>query len=290
MDKEELKEFAIGDEKLPETTEVSSSTDELDNFDFSDDKGFDIDKYHELINFLKKSEATDEMKEKIKLEEAKNIISSTAKEFLGEEFVNQYSKEEDNLINLIKKFDPNLEEVKKMTEEQKDKIYDIAQYLFNNFQKKLNQLNFHFPVDNEERKFIFNVFKNKIEYDQNEVFQLDELKNNYLDIDFKNDNGIYNTYINVNDLIVFYHLFSKYKVKGITNEFYNFIQILKKIGERIKLFNAYNVVIQRLSNDFQLWGGNLSFEENITGKVIEPVKGEQILNDVNSSEPLILKS
>lgn len=290
MDKEELKEFAIGDEKLPETTEVSSSTDELDNFDFSDDKGFDIDKYHELINFLKKSEATDEMKEKIKLEEAKNIISSTAKEFLGEEFVNQYSKEEDNLINLIKKFDPNLEEVKKMTEEQKDKIYDIAQYLFNNFQKKLNQLNFHFPVDNEERKFIFNVFKNKIEYDQNEVFQLDELKNNYLDIDFKNDNGIYNTYINVNDLIVFYHLFSKYKVKGITNEFYNFIQILKKIGERIKLFNAYNVVIQRLSNDFQLWGGNLSFEENITGKVIEPEKGEQILNDVNSSEPLILKS
>lgn len=290
MDKEELKEFAIGDEKLPETTEVSSSTDELDNFDFSDDKGFDIDKYHELINFLKKSEATDEMKEKIKLEEAKNIISSTAKEFLGEEFVNQYSKEEDNLINLIKKFDPNLEEVKKMTDEQKDKIYDIAQYLFNNFQKKLNQLNFHFPVDNEERKFIFNVFKNKIEYDQNEVFQLDELKNNYLDIDFKNDNGIYNTYINVNDLIVFYHLFSKYKVKGITNEFYNFIQILKKIGERIKLFNAYNVVIQRLSNDFQLWGGNLSFEENITGKVIEPEKGEQILNDVNSSEPLILKS
>lgn len=290
MDKEELKEFAIGDEKLPETTEVSSSTDELDNFDFSDDKGFDIDKYHELINFLKKSEATDEMKEKIKLEEAKNIISSTAKEFLGEEFVNQYSKEEDNLINLIKKFDPNLEEVKKMTEDQKDKIYDIAQYLFNNFQKKLNQLNFHFPINIEERKFIYNVFKNKIEYDQNEVFQLDELKNNYLDIDFKNDNGIYNTYINVNDLIVFYHLFSKYKVKGITNEFYNFIQILKKIGERIKLFNAYNVVIQRLSNDFQLWGGNLSFEENITGKVIEPVKGEQILNDVNSSEPLILKS
>lgn len=290
MDKEELKEFAIGDEKLPETTEVSSSTDELDNFDFSDDKGFDIEKYHELINFLKKSEATDEMKEKIKLEEAKNIISSTAKEFLGEEFVNQYSKEEDNLINLIKKFDPNLDEVKKMTEEQKDKIYDIAQYLFNNFQKKLNQLNFHFPVDNEERKFIFNVFKNKIEYDQNEVFQLDELKNNYLDVEFKNENGVYNTYINVNDLIVFYHLFSKYKVKGITNEFYNFIQILKKIGERIKLFNAYNVVIQRLSNDFQLWGGNLSFEENITGKVIEPVKGEQILNDVNSSEPLILKS
>lgn len=290
MDKEELKEFAIGDEKLPETTEVSSSTDELDNFDFSDDKGFDIDKYHELINFLKKSEATDEMKEKIKLEEAKNIISSTAKEFLGEEFVNQYSKEEDNLINLIKKFDPNLEEVKKMTEDQKDKIYDIAQYLFNNFQKKLNQLNFHFPINIEERKFIYNVFKNKIEYDQNEVFQLDELKNNYLDIDFKNDNGIYNTYINVNDLIVFYHLFSKYKVKGITNEFYNFIQILKKIGERIKLFNAYNVVIQRLSNDFQLWGGNLSFEENITGKVIEPEKGEQILNDVNSSEPLILKS
>lgn len=290
MDKEELKEFAIGDENIS-SSEVVSSTDELDSFNFSTDKDFDIEKYHELINFLKKGESTDEMKEKIKLEEAKNIISANAKNFLGEKFVDEYTKEEENLINLIKKFDPNLDKVKKMTEEQKDKIYDIAQYLFNNFQKKLNQLNFHFPLTNDEKKFIFAVIKNKLEYDQNEVFQLDELKKNYLDVDFTSADGIHQTFINVNDLIVFYHLFSKYKVKGITTEFYNFIEILKKIGERIKLFNAYNVVVQRLSNDFQLWGGNLSFEENITGKVVEPDLGNsEIINDVNTSKPLTLKS
>ena len=182
---------------------------------------------------------------------------------------------------MIKKFDPNLDEVRALSEVQKDKIYEIAQYLFNSFQKKLNDITFNFPLTNDERKFVFNVFTNKLEYDQNEVFQLKEIKDNYLDKKFEKDaNGDFITYINVNDLIVFYHLISKYKVKGITKEHFDYLQILTKIGERIKLFNAYNVVVQRLSNDFQLWGGSLDVEGELVGKALEPtgsvtVNGEE---------------
>jgi hypothetical protein len=280
MDNTELKDFVLDTEVIKEATiqfETVASTDELDNFDFSSDKEFNIDEYHELVSTLKQADPDDDMKELIKLQEAKNIIEKHAKEFLNAEFVDKFHQEEDNLFNMIKKFDPNIDAVRKMTEEQHDKIYIIAQYLFNSYQKKLNDLTFHFPLTNDERKFVYHVFRNKLEYDQNEVFQLKDVKENYLDKDFeKNSDGIYDTYINVNDLIIFYHLISKYKVKGINQEHYDYLQILTKIGERIKLFNAYNVVIQRLSNEFRLWGGSLDVEGDLVGKVIEPSTAEKV--------------
>jgi hypothetical protein len=273
MDNTELRDFVL-DEAVEnkEDYTVVSSTEELDNFDFTSDKEFNIDEYHELVATLKEEEEQDEsMKELVKLREAKNIIEQNAKTFLDPVFVDKWNQEEQNLINMIKKFDPNIDSVRALSEQQKDKIYEIAQYLFNSFQKKLNDITFSFPLTNDERKFIFNVFKNKLEYDQNEVFQLKDIKTNYLDVDFKKgEDGNYMTFINVNDLIIFYHLISKYKVKGITQEHYDFLQILTKIGERIKLFNAYNVVVQRLSTDFQMWGGALDVEGELVGKTLDP--------------------
>lgn len=292
MDNTELKDFAledviVDDKIINDDNNIVASSDELETFDFTSEKEFDIEQFHEMVTMLRKEESDESMKELVKLQEAKNVIEKDAKVFLNPDFVDKYTQEELNLINMIKKFDPNLEFVRNMTEQQKDKIYEIAQYLFNSFQKKLNELTFHFPLTNEERKFVFNVFRNKLEYDQNEIFQLKEVKDNYLDKEFeKGANGEFDTYINVNDLIIFYHLISKYKVKGITQEHYDYLQILSKIAERIKLFNAYNVVVQRLSNDFQLWGGALSVEgELVAGQVLEP--GE-VLNDVTTSEPLQL--
>lgn len=283
MDNTELKDFAIDGANV-EDVQIVSSTDELDNFDFASDQPFDIDRNYELISALKKEDEDEAMKALIKLREAKNIIEKDAKTFLSAEFVDMYNKEEENLLNMIKKYDPNIDEIRAMSEEEKDKIYHIAQYLFNVYQKKLNDLIFFFPLTKEEVKFVFNVFRNKLEYDQNEVFQLKDIKENYLDKEFtKQDDGNYMTYINVNDLIIFYHLISKYKVKGITQEHYDYLSILTKVGERIKLFNAYNVVVQRLSEDFQLWGGNLSVEGELVGKAVEPNLGSVIINDIAST-------
>ncbi len=284
---EESKNIIINDALMSDDCQMASSTDDLEKFDFSTEKEFDIEGYHELIETLKENTEDDSMKELVKLNEAKNIIEKSAKEFLDPDFVDKYAQEERNLMNMIKKFDPNLEEVKKLTEKQKDKIYDIAQYLFNGFQKKLNELTFIFPLTNDERKFIFNVFNNKLEYDQNEVFQLKDLKDNYLDMDFKqNENKEYITYINVNDIIIFYHLIAKYKVKGINKDHYEYLQVLTKIGERIKLFNAYNVVVQRLSNDFQIWGGALSIDGDLVGNSEPEIKpeGEVVVVDKEAGE------
>ena len=46
---------------------------------------------------------------------------------------------------------------------------------------------------------------------------------------------------------------------------------MTKIGERMKLFNAYNIWVQRLSNDFQSWGGSLTVDDS----VVNPDKSEE---------------
>lgn len=279
----ELKEVL---NEIEPTSEISSDT--IENFDFSSEKEFDIDQSFELISFLRGKEKTDEQKEIIKLKEAKNIISEAGK-FIGQDFVDDFNKKEENLINLIKRYDPNKELVQNMSELEKDKIYEIAQYLFNEYQKGLNRMTFDFPLSVQEHKFIMDTFKNKLEYDQNEIFQLKELKTNYLDLEFEsnkieNKTVGFKTQINVNDLIVFYHLIAKLKVKGINSDFYNFVDILTKIADRIKLFNAYNVVIQRLSNDFQMWGGALTLDNPISGEVLNPVSDEAFVEQIKEEK------
>jgi hypothetical protein len=234
-----------------------------------------------------------ESKEIIEKQDADKIIEKTSSEYLDEKYVEDMKKGYDNLTNMIRRYDPNKKEVRNMSEEDKDKIYGIAEYLFNEYQLKLNHMSFSFELTTDEWEFMIDLFKNKIEYDQNEIFQLKELKENYLDegekkykeLNVKKSKTNFETYINVNDLIILYHLISKYKVKGTTKYYYNYLSLLTKIGERIKLFNAYNVWIQRLSDDFQIWGAGLTVDdEMLNGKKEEETKDKTDKKEVKTDK------
>lgn len=254
------------------------TTDDILNIDFSSDNDINLEEAYELINVSKKPKETKELIEK---RDADNIIKNNSSKYLNSEYVDKMKKEHENLRNMLKKYDINNDIVKNMSESEKDKIYALAEYLFNDFQKKLNNMVFYFPLTMDEWKFMYNVLYDKIEYDQNEIFQLKEVREKYLDKvkesvkELKNENEVLTT-INVNDLIILYHLISKYKVKGVNKSHYSYLSLLTKIGERIKLFNAYNTWIQRLSDDFQLWGGNLTTDEKtVKGSVTEESKKEK---------------
>jgi hypothetical protein len=287
--KEELSEFAIKNEESQlqfEDLNIISSTDDIDKFDFTGDEELNINESYELIKHVKKPSMT---KEAIQNQEADNIIRDNAKKYLEESYVDDLNKDNNNLRSMLKKYDVNGEIIKNMSEEDKDKIYGIAEYLFNNFQMKLNKMNFLFDMDKREWKFIVNTL-NKIEFDQNEIFQLKELKEHWLDNIFEIEKSLDRniefipSMINVNDVIVLYHLISKYKVKGMREEFQAYLSVLTKIGERIKLFNAYNIWIQRLSNDFQSWGGSLTVdEETVKGEVKLPNNDDGVIN-MNQNE------
>jgi hypothetical protein len=277
IDSEDLKDLTIEDKGKDFKDYEVKTMDDVLNIDFSKEGDLNLDEAYDFITMS--NNKPKETKELIEKREADNIIKSNSSKYLNKDYVDMMNNEHNNLRSMLKKYDVNSEIVKKMSEKDKDKIYGLAEYLFNEYQKKLNDMNFNFPLTNDEWKFMFDVLYNKLEYDQNEIFQLKEVREKYLskvdELSKTSMNYDIQTVINVNDLIILYHLISKHKVKGINKQHYSYLNILTKIGERIKLFNAYNVWVQRLSTDFQSWGGSLSVDE-------ETVKG--VLSDKDKKE------
>jgi len=275
---EDMKDFVIEEPKKDFDIESSdydiTTSDEVLNFDFNSDEEFDIKSAYEFVEY---STVKKETKELVEQKEADNVIKDTGGKFLSSEYVEQMKTGYEKLISIMKKYDVNSDLVKSMNEIDKNKIYGISEYLFNDYQKDLNKMDFNFELTQDEWKFMLDVLKNKLEYDQNEIFQMDEVRKQYLEGAEEIQKAMPReveeipTVINVNNLIILYHLVSKYKVKGINKGHYAFLSLLTKIGDRIKLFNAYTVWVQRLSEDFQLWGSTLTVDESmISAEVIMP--------------------
>jgi len=261
---EDVQDLVINQDEL--NSEKVTTIDDVLDFDFNSSENFDIE---EAFDYVRHTIKPKETKEFIEQKDADSIIQKLSIEFLSSDYVDDMKRSHDNLLSLLKRYNANSELVKNMDEGSKDRIYSISEYLFNGFQLKLNAMTFNFSLSQDEWKFMYDVLRNKLEYDQNEIFQVKELREKYLDKVSEYYKGLPKntkeilTMINVNDLIVLYHLISKYKVKGINKFHFAYLGLLTKIGERIKLFNAYNVWIQRLSNDFQTWGGSLTVDNNM---------------------------
>jgi len=274
---EEMNDFVIEESKgldIENTDYDITSSDDVLDFDFSSDDEFDIENAFE---FVKHSKVPKQTKELVEQKEADNVVKNTSEKFVSPEYVELMDNGYAKLLAILKRYEVNSDIIKAMNEEDKDKIYIIAEHLFNEYQKNLNSMDFNFELTQDEWKFMIDVLKNKLEYDQNEIFQMEEIRKQYLDgaeeiqKSLPRDIEEIPTIINVNNLIILYHLISKYKVKGINKNHYAFLTLLTKIGERIKLFNAYTVWVQRLSDDFQLWGGSLSIDDSIVnGTAIQP--------------------
>lgn len=188
---EELKDFVLQDEKIDDNNnpiyEVMGTSDDIQNFDFSSDEEFNLDEKYEYVEKLNIIEKTDNNENEIKKREAVNIVNKYSKLFIDENFVDEIDKSYDNFKMFLRKFSTEKQEVKDMTEQQRTKIYGIGSYLFNKHNEKYKDIYFKFDLTVEELKFIHNVFNNKLEYGPDEVFQIAELKKNYL-----------NNYININ--------------------------------------------------------------------------------------------
>lgn len=49
------------------------------------------------------------------------------------------------------------------------------------------------------------------------------------------------------------HLLMKHEEKGSTEQFHNFRTVLTEIAKMTRLFNAYGVMLERLTNKFNNW-------------------------------------
>lgn len=225
----------------------------LVELEFNDETDFNIDEYSEYIDALGRNN------EMIKSEEADEIIKNIGNKFIDKDYLVLLEKTHKNNKSFYKKYDPNFEFIKNMTEIEKTNLYTIGNFLNKNYSHLIDELIFDINLTRDEYLFLSNAIEKKLSYDGNEVFNIIELNENYLKVwkeEFKNlskSENYFNIKINIKNIVMIYHFLQKYSVKGLSSEFYNFSSILKKISETNKIYNAFNIKKERLNSSFMLW-------------------------------------
>ena len=242
---------------MTENTEFQSVLDkakELETIDFKNkEASFDHNTYYEAIAKIANKNNN------LKQEEAENVVSDFAVKYVDELFVKELENKKQSILDFIRKYDPNGELIDDMRVHDVDKIYSIFNYLLNSYIKYLNEMSFNFELTKDEFKFLNKVLTQTIEYDGDEVFNYtkfieDFWENAKEEVEKDKSKESYIFKIDIKQILLLHHLIKGHKVKGITNEFKVFRSILYKIAQTNRIFNAYNIIVDRLKEDAKLWG------------------------------------
>ncbi len=183
----------------------------------------------------------------------------------------------DTQIQLIEDYMTN-NTGKGKSEEEKDELYKNAQIMWKDYANLLRNVKYNFHLNRPQWKFLTNLLLTKLEYDVNTVFFAIELTNllaSMKDTKFTDDNQLQSFQTDATEITYIYHLISKHKVKGLTNDAYTFSQILKRIGDISKVFNYYDTAAKNFTGEIQNWV--TAFEDGVTIEnrpEVETVQGE----------------
>ena len=240
-----------------------SDLNKLVEFNFDTNETFDVNGNYNIVRDLRIE------RENLKSLESENQIKTLGPKYIDEQTITEFNNKKDNLRNLMRRFGADKEELINMSNEtggERDKLYEISNFLYNKFIEFINNINYNIVFSYDEFDFIVKTINNKLEYNVDEVFQLSKLKIDFLDSvieDFKkvgkNDN--LNVSMKISDIILLYHLLSKYKVHGYNRQFEIFISVLNKIGEANQVFNALNIIKERINTEFQQWATSITPDE-----------------------------
>ena len=236
--------------------EILNKAKSLETIDFKSNDNFDYNEYYNLIEKIAKKNST------LKNEEAENLVKEFAEKIIDKDYVDDLNNKKESILDFIRKYDPNSDTIKNMSEHDVDKVYAISNYLVNSYIKYLNEMLFNFEFSNAELKFVNNTLTKSIEYNGDEVFNYVELYDNF----WKNVKETYDkdktksTYVfkvDIKMILILHHLIKNYKVRGTTDEFKHFRNVLYRIAQTNKLFNAYNIIVERIKDDCKVWGAAL---------------------------------
>lgn len=245
-----MQEFAIEEDN--EKLEVIDPLDKLVNHDFSTDSEINLEESYEMLNVIERENKL------AKTFEAENIIKELEHLYVDVNYRDKLNKCFNNVKSFIKKYNIEKDEVKNMSEDEKTKTFAIGSFLNKNIGHMLNELQFSLTFTREEYKFIESAIR-KLTYDGNEVFNIIELNEKYLKQWRETDKALpknvpsFIVNIDIKNVVMLYHFLSKHTVKGLDREFYIFATVLQKIADTNKLYNAYNVLKERLNYDFTVW-------------------------------------
>jgi hypothetical protein len=154
------------------------------------------------------------------------------------------------------------------SEVEKDQLYFSAQTSWREYVSRLKNMKYTFYLNRKEYNFLTNLLLTKLEYTVDTVFIAVELTNMLGEWeltkgknDVKTDAEIKAYVADATEITYMYHLIAKHTVKGLTNDTYLFVEILKKIGFISKIVSYYDNNAKSFNKDIQDWVS--TFEEGI---------------------------
>lgn len=237
--------------------EVLDKAKELETTKFNDESDFNIDEYFSVLEKIGKKNNN------AKNDEAEFIVEEDATSMIDPEFIAELDAKRNSVESFIRKYDPNKEITKELELKDVDRVYAISNYLLNAYIQYVNEMDFLFVLTRDETKFLNKVLVNDIDYNGDEVFNFTELFNNFWvtaqqKLVEEKDADAYTFKVSIKSILLLHHLIKGHTVKGRNkSDFNNFSNILFKIAKVNKLFNAYNIIIERIKTDRELWGAGL---------------------------------
>lgn len=246
-------------------SENKEKIESLQKFDFSSTEIFNVDENFDVINNLEF--------ERIQLKnlESENFIKEHGSKCIDKIVLDDFYSKRENLVNLIRRYSADKDDLKTLSNEPnggRDKLYKIANYLYNVFSLHINEMKYKITFTYEEYDFIYKTLNRKIKYTSDEVFQYLRL----LEEGLYFYDTIYNkstktdditTELTISNIILLYHLINKYQPVGVNKEFKIFSKVLTKIGESNQVYNSIVILRDRLNEQFQLWTTSITPEKTV---------------------------
>lgn len=226
-------------------------------FDFQSGEAFNLNE--EYVKLFGESDFIPKNPNETKLKDAANTIAELGSKYVEGLSLQKYETVYINLNEFLTKFKTDSEEVKNMTKEDRNKLFGYGRELFSTYQEQYAKLDFNFEVSVKEWHYIENTLTKKLSYNGQELFNYWELYMKFIkptkDIADRLPKGV-ETFIpvaSVQSLILMSHLLMKHEEKASTDSFHYFRTVLTEIAKMTKLFNAYGVMLERVTNRFNHW-------------------------------------
>ena len=235
-------------------------------FDFKTNEEFNLDeeysKYFDGEQFKQRNETED------KLRDAEAIIKEFGMIYLEGLSIEKYEDVFLNLNAFLIKFRTDSDEVKNMTKSDRDKLFGYGTSLFKAYQDSYSGLYFNFELSRKEWNFVDHTLTKKISYNGQELFNYWELYMKFIEptreIESKLPKGIdaFVAVCSIQSLILLSHLLMKHEEKGSTDSFHSFRTVLTEVAKMTRLFNAYGVMLERVTNNFTNWVNALNMMDH----------------------------
>lgn len=244
-------------------------------FDFSSGEDFDLNaEYATLFN-------GEEFKmvnpNESKLKDADDIIKDLGGLYMEALSLENYEKSFINFNEFLDKFNVENDIVKNMTKTDRDKLFGYGKELFMNYQTKYGELCFNFELSLKEWNYIEHTLTKKLSYNGQEMFNYWELYTKFIkptkEIASKLPKQIesFVPVCSIQSLILTSHLLMKHEEKGSTDSFMYFKNVLTEIAKMTKLFNAYGVILERMTKQFDNWVTVLNVMDEFYDRKIEDI-------------------